>query len=136
MKSKNPSHIHKLPSGYIFRYTIPKDIRPYLGKTELRYSLKTSKIAVATLKAHKMSRVTQCVIKNIREGGTMIELSQEQIQELLSTWFKKELEEDENLRIIRNPLTEDDQGEEVSYYFQAKSAYTTWLARSDYSKVC
>jgi hypothetical protein len=131
MKSKNPSYIHKLPSGYIFRYTIPKDIRPYIGKTELRYSLKTGKIGVAIHKAYRMSRVTRCVIKNTREGGSMVELSQEQIQELLSKWFREELEKDEMHRINREPKDKEDAEWHADIIMDIRERFISQLAISD-----
>ena len=50
--SKNPSCIVRTPYSYCFRMKVPIDIQEWVGKKELRYSLKTGRIGIARQKAH------------------------------------------------------------------------------------
>ena len=49
--SKSPSYLIRNPYTYCFRMNVPKDLQPYIGKKELRYSLRTGYLGVAKQKA-------------------------------------------------------------------------------------
>ena len=43
----SPTYLVRTPYSYCFRYTIPQDLREVVGKSEIRYSLKTGYIGKA-----------------------------------------------------------------------------------------
>ena len=45
--TKSPNYRFRSPYSYCFRLIVPKDLQPYIGKNELRYSLKTGYIGLA-----------------------------------------------------------------------------------------
>jgi hypothetical protein len=46
---KSPSYLVRNPYSYCFRMVVPKDLRKFVGKTELRYTLRTGKQAFELL---------------------------------------------------------------------------------------
>jgi hypothetical protein len=46
-----PSYTIRNPHSYCFRMIVPKDLRKFVGKTELRYTLNTGSIGLAKSKA-------------------------------------------------------------------------------------
>ena len=101
-----PDYIFHKPSGPYFRYRFPKDIAPLVGKTELRYSLKTSSIRLAKARARAIAGQLQLMITDIREGDDMAELQPEHINGLIQKYVREALEEDERWRVMRKkPLT-------------------------------
>ena len=90
-----PTYLLSHPSGYIFRYCIPKDLKGVVGKGELRYSLKTGSLSMAKYRARCMAGYVQMIIHNIRRGGRMSELTHEQINRILRKHYEETIEEDE-----------------------------------------
>lgn len=43
----SPNYLLQTPYGYYYRQKIPPDLRQLVGKTKLRYSLKTDLLSVA-----------------------------------------------------------------------------------------
>lgn len=103
-----PSYLLKHPSGYIFRYCIPQDLKNIVNKTELRYSLRSGSLTVAKRRARLMAGCVQMIMTNIRKGGEVSELTSEQINHLLNKYLKGTLDADEESRIFQNgPLGEE-----------------------------
>jgi len=44
-KFTSPSYLQSTPHGYYFRYKVPPDVRPVIGRTELESSLRTGKLS-------------------------------------------------------------------------------------------
>ena len=57
--SRSPSYLIRNPHGYCFRMIVPKDLRRLVGKTEMRYSLKTGYLGEAKSKARLLAGVSQ-----------------------------------------------------------------------------
>lgn len=91
--SRSPSYLVRNPYSYCFRMLVPKDLQPYIGKKELRYSLKTGYLSEAKYKARIMAGQVQRVFKLLRKGKSLfMNLTDEQIQELVQKYFKKFVE--------------------------------------------
>jgi len=61
----SPSYLLFHTSGYIFRYCIPKDLKTVVGKTELRYSLRTGSLGKAKRRAMMMASCAQMIMSTI-----------------------------------------------------------------------
>ena len=87
--SRSPSYLVRNPYTYCFRMNVPKDLQPYIGKKELRYSLKTGYLSTAKYKARIMAGQVQRLFKFLREGNpSLMKLSENQIQELIDRYLK------------------------------------------------
>ncbi|BDD89259.1 DUF6538 domain-containing protein [Desulfofustis limnaeus] len=73
-----PSYLYQSSSGYIFRLRVPTDLRPVVGKTKFRYSLRTGALRTAKSRARAMAGYVQQLFMTVRSG--MSELTQEQSQ--------------------------------------------------------
>jgi hypothetical protein len=72
---------------------VPKDLQPYVGRKELRYSLKTGYLGKAKYKARIIAGQVQRVFKFLRKGNpSFMKLSEKQIQEMIQKYFKKLIE--------------------------------------------
>jgi len=58
-QTKSCSYLIRNPYSYRFRMVVPEDLQILLGKTELRYSLKTSYLGVAKYKARLLAGQVQ-----------------------------------------------------------------------------
>ncbi|MBC2710207.1 MAG: phage integrase SAM-like domain-containing protein [Desulfosarcina sp.] len=98
----SPTYLKRHPSGYIFRYCVPKDVQAVVKRTELRYSLRTGKLGLAKVRARAMATATHRIITRIRRGN-MPELQTNQIHSLLRDWLKWALDTAEERRIEEPP---------------------------------
>ena len=64
-----PTYLKNHPSGYIFRYCIPKGVQQVVKRTELRYSLRTGKLGLAKARARAMATASHRIIARIRSGN-------------------------------------------------------------------
>ncbi len=62
------TYLLQKPSGHFFRYQFPKDIKALVGKSEIRYSLRTGKLSLAKSRARMIAGKIQGIIRNIRKG--------------------------------------------------------------------
>jgi len=86
---KSPSYLVRNPYTYCFRMNVPQDIQPYIGRKELRYSLKTGYLSNAKYRARLMAGQVQELFRFLREGNTLLmKLSDNQIQELIDNYLK------------------------------------------------
>jgi hypothetical protein len=68
---------------------VPKDLQILVGKTELRYSLKTGYLGDAKYKARLLAGQVQRIFKRLREDGLFLSaLSDEKIKELIDQFIK------------------------------------------------
>ena len=91
--SKAPHHLVRNPYSYCFRVNVPNDLRRFVGKKELRYSLKTGYLGVAREKAQIIAGQVQQIFSYLRKGGIELSsLSDEKIQELVQQYLKEYIE--------------------------------------------
>jgi hypothetical protein len=71
MKPKNgtPGYLVRNPFSYCFRIKVPKDLQKFVGRKELRYTLKMSCVGVAKQKARFVAGQVQLIFKFLRKGG-------------------------------------------------------------------
>ncbi len=67
LSRRSPSYIIRNPYGYCFRMAVPRDLRKFVGKTELRYTSGTGYIGLAKSKARLMAGVAQNFFRSIRK---------------------------------------------------------------------
>lgn len=96
-------NMYQCPSGYIFRLKIPLDLKPIVGKTEFRYSLRTGSLRIAKQRTRCISAYLQQLFMTLRTD--MTELTQEQINQMVQQYIRETLANDEKCRAISNPLT-------------------------------
>jgi hypothetical protein len=70
-------------SGYYFRISIPLDLIASFGQKEFRYALKTRASPEARFKARHMSSFVQSIFRDIRTGGTMKQLTETELKQLV-----------------------------------------------------
>jgi hypothetical protein len=71
---------------------VPKDIQKFVGKTELRYSLKTGYIGVAKHKARFLAGQVQYLFQFLREGSIALSgISDEKIQQMVNRYIKDQI---------------------------------------------
>jgi hypothetical protein len=63
----SPSYLIRNQYSYCFRLQVPADIQNYLGKKELRYSLKTGYLSLAKSKARFCTLVSSSVYLELLE---------------------------------------------------------------------
>ena len=128
-----PTYLLPHPSGYIFRYSIPKDLRPIIGKSELRYSLQTGILNVAKARARGMAVKAHGIIQNLRRGTTLAALTEQQINEIIRDRLKRSLEEAEEIR-LEQPRRSREDAEEAAWITQGIGIDAQIaLAENDYS---
>ena len=132
----NPRYTFQRNSLYYFRYTLPFDISKVVGKQGLRYSLRTGYIREAERKARKLAGTVETFISEIRhESHKTMNLSAQQLQDILKQYLLKVLEDDEDKRIENEYLTPDDIDEELEAIDYLKSDVREELACADYDGI-
>lgn len=101
--TRSPSYLIRNPHSYCFRMNVPKDLQSYVGKKELRWSLKTGYMSVAKQKARKMAAEVQTLFHSIRELALMSDLTDDEIKQIVNEHIQKLLKAVEYLRIERFP---------------------------------
>ncbi len=90
---KSPCYLVRNPYSYCFRMIVPKDLRKFVGKTELRYTLRTGNLRTAKHKAKLLAGQVQLIFSYLRKGNkTLSKLSDDQIQELVHQHIKTSIE--------------------------------------------
>ena len=78
---------------------VPKDLQRYIGKKELRYSLRTGYLGLAKQKARYIAGQVQSIFRLLRKGNLMANFSDDEINELVNNYIKESLERINNLFI-------------------------------------
>jgi integrase len=132
-KLRLPSYLISTASGYYFRVIIPLDLRPIVGRSELRYSVRTGFIGEAKHRALSMAGFTQRLFQSLRKGSKMRELSDAEIQKLIGQYFRQVLEEDEASRVMEDsPLPDEVHEEELVNWHAVKGDIQKDLADCNY----
>jgi hypothetical protein len=78
--SRSPSYLTRNAYSYYFRINVPCDLRLYVGKRELQYTLKTSYIGIAKHKARYLASQVHILFSYLRSNHPiMSKLTKEQI---------------------------------------------------------
>ncbi len=96
---KFPSYLVRNPYSYCFRMMVPKDLQTIVGKTELRYSLRTGYAGIARKKAQYLAGKIHLIFMRLRKGGTTLtKLTDDRIKTLLDQYIKETIQcSDESL---------------------------------------
>ena len=74
--AKSPSYLVRNPYSYCFRMIVPKDLRKFVGKTELRYTLGTGNLRIAKHKSILLAGQVHLIFNDLRKGrATLSKLS-------------------------------------------------------------
>ena len=86
-------YIQLRQSGYYLRYTLPQRYKSLLNRGELRYSLRTPKLLEAKSRARRLVVYIETLLDTLSINGRYMELTDEQIHELV----KKHVDESRQL---------------------------------------
>lgn len=90
---RSPSFLVRNAHSYCFRLIVPKDLQQFVGKTELRYTLRTGYLGVAKRKSRFLAGQVQFIFQLLRKGFVgMVKLSKDQVQQLVVAYIKKSIE--------------------------------------------
>ena len=90
---KSPVYLVRNPYSFCFRMIVPKDLRKFVGKTELRYTLRTGNLRDAKHKAKLLAGQVQLIFRCLRkEHQTLGKLSDDQIKQLVHQYIKNTME--------------------------------------------
>ena len=86
-------------SCYCFRMVVPPDLRPVIGRSELKYSLGTGFLGVAKQKSRYVAGKVQLLFGILRRRGFhgMGKLSETQVPELVGKYIKKTISDLDSL---------------------------------------
>jgi hypothetical protein len=90
---KSPAYLVRNPYSFCFRMIVPKDLRKFVGKTELRYTLRTGNLKDAKHKAKLVAGQVQLIFRCLRkEHQTLGKLSNGQIKQLVHQYIKNAID--------------------------------------------
>ena len=91
---KSPCYLVRNPYSYCFRMIVPKDLRKFVGKTELRYTLRTGYLGVAKNKAKYLAGQVQLIFSYLRkEYNNLSQLLDDQIQKLVHQFINTSIKD-------------------------------------------
>jgi integrase len=113
---------------------VPADLRKFVGKTELRYTLNTGYVGLAKSKARLLAGQIQEFFRRLREIVDLGELTDDQIVDLVNRFFRNFVNGLEKIRVEPGAFGKGDVFDKVNHINQsvckgAKGA----LAECDYS---
>jgi hypothetical protein len=90
---RSPSFLVRNAHSYCFRLIVPKDLRKFVGKTELRYTLRTGYLGIAKRKSRFLAGQVQFIFQSLRKGfHWMDKLSEGQVQQLVVAYIRRSIE--------------------------------------------
>ena len=90
---KSPSYLVRNPYTYCFRMNVPEDLQRYVGKKELRYSLRTGYLGLAKQKARFLAGNIHFLFRWLRDKGhVMSKLTDHQIQTIVNEYILEKLQ--------------------------------------------
>lgn len=69
--SHSPSYFVRNAHSYCFRLIVPKDLQKFVGKTELRYTLRTGYLGVAKRKSRFLAGQVQFIFQFLRKADPL-----------------------------------------------------------------
>jgi integrase len=117
---------------------VPSDLQEVVGQTEIRYALKAGFLKEAKPRAQRMANFVQQVFNELRyvTGGSeemAIDLSHDEIRDLLRGYFKNILDEFEGSRDV--PTDENELERQLDGLWYIKSEWKEQLDRGDYKEI-
>ncbi|MBI9077452.1 MAG: site-specific integrase [Desulfatibacillum sp.] len=113
---------------------VPKDLRPLVGKTEFRYSLRARTQTTAKHRATGLAVHVKAVFESIRNGGRMSKLTAKQINEIVRQYVQECLQDDEEYRACASkPRTREDLENQEHGLWSVQYDIKEALALNDYS---
>ena len=112
---KSPSYLVRNPYTYCFRMNVPEDLQRYVGKKELRYSLRTGYLGLAKQKARLLAGNIQHLFRYLRDKRyIMSKLTDHQIQTMVNEYIREKIKsvEDNRAKYEFTPAPELIKGEE------------------------
>ena len=95
-----PSYLVRRKYSFYFRIRIPDDLRhKFCSKSEIRISLRTAQITTAKYRARVMAGFMQGIFIDIKKGGHVSVLTEQQIKELIQNHVKQLLDDDLRFRL-------------------------------------
>lgn len=91
-RHSTPDHVYQHPSGYIFRYRVPKDLQAHIPQTEFRYSLRTGSLRVAKLRAKRLFCFVEDLLNDLKRENVMP--TREEIRSLVRSFIQDMLNKD------------------------------------------
>lgn len=119
---RHSSYLIQLPSSYYFRIRVPPYLHNVVGKTEIRYSLRCGSL----VKAKPKARLLAGKLQRLFSYENIMELSQEQIQDIILGYMHDALNNDMDERMFQfealpqETMKEDNQG--VEYVLESLRA--------------
>jgi len=97
----NACYLIEHPSAFLFRIRVPQDLRPHIGKTEIRYSLKTGRLREAKPKARLLAGMVQRLFRQLRRGDSPVsELTPPEVSRIIEEYIREVTEEKERARLM------------------------------------
>jgi len=132
----SPTYITRQSCGYCFRISVPPDVSKFVSKREIRYALRTGSREVAKRRAVPMASFARKVFMDIRKGGRVRELSEDDLHKLMQQYFRQTLEEDERSRVMEDaPLPREVLLEELQGHEYSEECLSDALASCNYESV-
>lgn len=95
-----PSYLVRRKYSFYFRIRIPENLRhKFCFKSEVRVSLRTAQITTAKYRARVMAGFIQGIFINLKKGGNLSVLTNEQINDLIQNHIKQLLDDDLRFRL-------------------------------------
>jgi len=119
---KSPSYLVRNPYSYCFRMVVPKDLQKFVGKRELRYTLRTGYAGIARQKAQFVAGKIHFIFRTLRRGVTALKkLTDEQIKELIDQYIK------EAIKSWDEPFYEDVDKDEYPLPYVDENTFHSYL---------
>jgi len=130
----SPTYLVRNPYSYCFRMIVPKDLQKFVGKKELRYTLKTGYLSAAKQKARFVAAQVQLIFRLLRKGTSILaKLSEETIQKLVHQYIKTAI--DDLDKLFYEPIDDElypppfsDEREFNSYVNSLDNIRDDWIA--------
>ena len=88
--TRSPSYIVRNPYSYCFRLNVPADLQLLVGRTELRYSLRTGCLGEAKEKARVLHSDILLLFRSLRKGcSSMQNMDDDKIQSLVQRYLQE-----------------------------------------------
>lgn len=126
------NYVFKRPSGYYFRYVIPKPYRHLLSQRELRYPLGTHQQRAAKRRA---SEVLSAVERLLHAVGTgVVKLTQEQLRDRLKAYARERRSDVDRAWVARKNATEDSDEAEWMVLSDLSESLSAVIHFGDYNR--
>ena len=133
---RSPSYLVRNPHSYCFRMMVPPDLKPLIGKKELRFSLKTGYLGLAKSKARALAGQFQSHFRHLRRVMNFDELTEGQIEKLSMMMVGAVSVFHEMVRINRDEPVSDEQVDRAIENLNDQLARAkSELRRGDYQRM-